>query len=450
MSKIIEFFKTLFMPRKMVKYRSMTVFIAILIFILSTNILLFPIDKTIKRNFEKYVDENNYLSLQAITEMPENDPEINKVISEIKNLGLSISNEDFTLEASNMKFTKLTADNSLLGVLELSDDNYWVFNGEKSTVYNSQTTNENPYIIIDEGKIKVNNIDLCDTDKTGEVELIKITCGKNGYFVINNNPTQIPFRSSEGKVSINEDNYIVIDGFNSNVKVSKENVVILFTKEDNVEFYSNVIKYNASNGKERIITFVVDNSEKGDIYNPVEKFTYSEELFPDIYSKEYYLILINFNCFIFQAHPFGVNDLKIEENEHLISEASNYSYFTSCNFNSETFTSTELAKDSIIAIVKAGYIARYNSLFTLFAFVYSVIFPLFFAFIFWLFFRKTGRLKTIREYINIAALSSIPVVLITFIVLFFYPDGLGNIYPMAFALYYLVVLYRINSSPEAI
>ena len=50
MSKIIEFFKTLFMPRKMVKYRSMTVFIAILIFILSTNILLFPIDKTIKRN----------------------------------------------------------------------------------------------------------------------------------------------------------------------------------------------------------------------------------------------------------------------------------------------------------------------------------------------------------------------------------------------------------------
>ena len=349
-----------------------------------------------------------------------------------------------------MKLDQLVKDDSVLGVLQLSDDNYWIYNGEKSNVYNSESTNVNPSVIIDNGNIKINGINLTETNITGEVEVVKVGCGKNGYFVINDNPTNLPYRNSKANVSISDDKYVCINGEKSNVLVSKDNVIILFTKQESVEFYTNTIKYNASNGKERIITFVIDNSEKGDIYNPVDSFTYKEELFPDIYSKEYYLILINYNCFIFQAHPFGINELKIEEGDNLLTESSNYSYFTSCNFDSKTFENCELAKESMVAVIKAGYISRYNSVFTIITFIYSVIFPLFFAFIFWLFFRKTGRLKTIREYINIAALSSIPVVLVTFIVLFFYPDGLGNIYPMAFALYYLVVLYRINSSPEAI
>ena len=123
-------------------------------------------------------------------------------------------------------------------------------------------------------------------------------------------------------------------------------------------------------------------------------------------------------------------------------------FFTSVNFNSDSFENTKLAKETLIKILKQGYVSKYNTMYSIITFIYTVIFPLFITFIFWLFFKKNGKLKKMREYYNIAGVTNISCSLFVFVILWFYPDGIGNLYPFIFALYYLFVLYKINSSRE--
>ncbi|HOH18218.1 MAG TPA: hypothetical protein PK087_02715, partial [Bacilli bacterium] len=73
-----------------------------------------------------------------------------------------------------------------------------------------------------------------------------------------------------------------------------------------------------------------------------------------------------------------------------------------------------------------------------------VLFPFLMILIFWLFFRRNGRLTQFREYFNIAALSSVVPFLITFAVSCFFQPIL-NAYIFIFSIYYLFILYRINN-----
>lgn len=74
--------------------------------------------------------------------------------------------------------------------------------------------------------------------------------------------------------------------------------------------------------------------------------------------------------------------------------------------------------------------------------------PLIFIFMFWLVFKRTGRLKYFKEYYNIAAISSIAPLLLTFVAAWFLPDVI-EWYIFIFAVYYIYVLYRINNAPDA-
>ncbi|MGB4537672.1 MAG: hypothetical protein WBI24_03370 [Bacilli bacterium] len=74
--------------------------------------------------------------------------------------------------------------------------------------------------------------------------------------------------------------------------------------------------------------------------------------------------------------------------------------------------------------------------------------PLIFIFMFWLVFKRTGRLKYFKEYYNIAAISSIAPLLLTFVAAWFLPAVI-NWYIFIFAVYYIYVLYRINNAPDA-
>lgn len=460
--KFVEILKSLFIPKKMVKYRSTTVFFAIIIFILSSYLLVVPADYKVKHSFNKNIEENNILYLQAIQNIPEGNKEVENIFKELYEKKLSVTSDDRLLQSSNMVFNKLNkADSSALGVITKSKDNKWVFDEQITEILVPENSTI-PYFDIKDGKLLVNNVELSDTELTGKVETIKVSVNsKTGYFVLNSNITDdegntfekitnISFTKNDVNVKV-VDGYVYINDVNTEFKTNASHVVFYY-EPTNVEYYENSFEYTNDLGKKINFTFVVDLSQKGDLYNPNESFKYSEEKFPNITTTEYYLVLLTYNQLYYQAHPNGIDEKKIEDattnNDDVLRATSAQNFFTSVNFNSDSFENTKLAKETLIKILKQGYVSKYNTMYSIITFIYTVIFPLFITFIFWLFFKKNGKLKKMREYYNIAGVTNIACSLFVFVILWFYPDGIGNLYPFIFALYYLFVLYKINSSRE--
>jgi len=77
------------------------------------------------------------------------------------------------------------------------------------------------------------------------------------------------------------------------------------------------------------------------------------------------------------------------------------------------------------------------------AFVVVFLYSIIIVIIFWLFFRRRGAFTRFKEYYNIAAISSIAPTLISFVLLWFIPDAI-TLYGVAFSIFYVFVLYRIN------
>jgi hypothetical protein len=80
-------------------------------------------------------------------------------------------------------------------------------------------------------------------------------------------------------------------------------------------------------------------------------------------------------------------------------------------------------------------------------FLIAFLFPLLFITIYWLVFKRTGKLRYFKEYYNIAAIASLVPLLIVFVIAWFLPVVI-NWYMFAFGLYYLYILYRVNNARE--
>ena len=185
--KFVEFLKSLFLPRRMVRFKNATVFIAIFIFVISSYLLVIPADYKVKHSFEKNIDESNLLYLQSIKNLPDNNEDVNKVIKEIYDKKLSIKLDERTLEAANMKFDKVVKDDSLFAVTTLSTDNKWVINDQDTGVINQVSQNANPEFVIKDGKLTISdNVLMEDVTISGEVETVKLTVNSAGQFFINN------------------------------------------------------------------------------------------------------------------------------------------------------------------------------------------------------------------------------------------------------------------------
>ncbi|HHU21621.1 MAG TPA: hypothetical protein GXZ51_04175 [Acholeplasma sp.] len=106
--------------------------------------------------------------------------------------------------------------------------------------------------------------------------------------------------------------------------------------------------------------------------------------------------------------------------------------------------------DYMSRIVVLGYARNAATATSFWSFIYTFIYPLVIVFLIWLAFRKqSSQLKKFKEYYNIAAIASLIPVLVVFIVSWFWPDVLSW-YVFAFAIYYLVVVSKINSYQETI
>lgn len=327
--KIVEFFKSLVSPVKMVKYKYMSVLIAICIFVLESYLLAVPAKPYINKNMDSLIAEDNYLYLQSITEIPVND-ETSLVFTELQNKECAVT-EDGSLECKNMG-------------TEIVD-------GEEVPVTLYQTSLE--------------------------------------------------YTNEEGMI------------------IHFDFVIDLFDSEGNPQYY------------------------------PERKFVYSDDAFPDIDTKEYYLIVFWKDSIYYQAHPTNIASANVVHNEATLSTLSQKAFYVNietfdfANFRNDTF----YAKDYLVERIKVGHIPNFVGQYSLSTFIFTVIFTLVITLLFWLMFRKTGRLKKFKEYYNIAAISSILPSLLVFGLMWIHVN-MCSYYIFVFSVFYLFVLYKINNSSK--
>lgn len=221
----------------------------------------------------------------------------------------------------------------------------------------------------------------------------------------------------------------------------------------NNELYQNTITFVNNKGITKNIHIVIDIfdiktvyiDEVDPNYEPKERFTIEEYKYKE--NNEDYLLRFASDSFYFQAHPFGSE----KENVHLKPEVTQVYYqsvlpefsIDSENIEVENF-GEYLLEQLIIGNENKVKLKSYTL-----TFLIGVLFTLITIIILWIFFRKSGLITKFTEYYNIAAIVSIPISIIFFILLWFVP-GLINIYIFIFSAIYLLVLYRINTSEEII
>lgn len=121
--------------------------------------------------------------------------------------------------------------------------------------------------------------------------------------------------------------------------------------------------------------------------------------------------------------------------------------FTELSFNPDNLGNTAKSVTGEVAtILSYNYASTNYMVYVLFSILSScILFPLIIVLLFWLFFKKNGQLKKFKEYFNICAISSIVPVLLCFIVGWFWVYAI-EYYIYVFAIYYLFILYKINSN----
>jgi hypothetical protein len=319
--KVLDFLKSLVLPSKIARYKTMSALIALFIFVLITYLLSIPFGSGLAKSSMEYQNNYHFLALQEI-ELDEENKEANEsVLEEILNLECSVNAEGI-LECS--------------GITENTVKEY-------SIVYNKDGVKKNIHIYYD----------FFDSEAEEE-------------------PT---------------------------INIEKD-----FSKE---------------------------------------KYPYQDK-------EEHYFLLITKQYLFYQAHQLemGSDDLKAKHNDVELSAVR-------ISLDYKTFMpELDLRLDDpfsygtyVILQLLTGYseYARSTAFFQ--TFLITILFPLLMVFLFWLFFRKTGRLTRFKEYYNVAAISNIIPFIIAFGVAWIYPVVL-NWYIFIFSIYYLFVLFRINNAPS--
>lgn len=154
----------------------------------------------------------------------------------------------------------------------------------------------------------------------------------------------------------------------------------------------------------------------------------------DFKNEDHYLIAFYIDGFIYR------NEFMIDNNRQSYGLSYNDVEFKFKDMNNLTDL-TQAITEMLIPETKTAY--TFNS------FLYCVIAPLLIALVAYIFFRKNNVIVTYKHYFNIAALSSIPVLLIFFILewnSYMIRLGIMELYWVALAIYYLVVLHFIDRS----
>jgi hypothetical protein len=174
------------------------------------------------------------------------------------------------------------------------------------------------------------------------------------------------------------------------------------------------------------------------------------EDYPYVENEEVYLLKFIPTQVYFQAHQEGLNKKEIKHNGvQLYENRMYYQYYgvmPKLNLDRDEVESRSLGSFIAEEFVNAE-ILIINSQFEGYLFLVIVIVPVLLILMFWLVFRKNGKLTTFKEYYNIAAITSITVTLIAFAIGWFWQNIIEN-YLFLFMIYYIFVIYKINNAPD--
>lgn len=248
--------------------------------------------------------------------------------------------------------------------------------------------------------------------------------------------------------NLNQD-YPEIDDFLS-LELKLDKSFVLKSAVSNEVRYFKELTINQNNSIKNIL-FVVDLKDKpsfdileSDIfYDPKVEFNYENSNY--IAGQENYLLLFSNEKLYFQAHKFGIElyntDLELEIIE--IHYKSMMKDFDLSNLLPDDFGTYILNK------VEEGYKTKLKiDAYTL-AFIIVILFTFITITLLWLFLRNTSILTEFNEFYNIAAIVNIPIAILFFILLWFYPS-LIKIYIFVFSIVLIFTLAKINETKEII
>ena len=210
-------------------------------------------------------------------------------------------------------------------------------------------------------------------------------------------------------------------------------------------YYERTISYVNDNGVKQNFLFVVDLMEKY-----VSKSTYTVDSFNgDYLNEDYYFVLFYREAIYYQAHLVGLNDKKVERNGEELKCQGYNTQLSKLPFDTTNMISTDF-NQNLYGLLVNGYASLAISNHSIISLIYVIGFTLIVSLLFSFLFRRTGRMKKFKEYYNVASITNITSILVTFVVMWFNPGIFGMVYLPTFAIFYLFVLYRINNSAETI
>ena len=445
---VLNFIKSLFLPKHMAKYRFMTVLIAICLFVVSTYILILPARYYYQHNTTKLVDNNNLYYLQSVRDIDRFAPTNESITSfEEEIVTKGIYGESGNVKASHLGLYSLEVSGDVLGYVEKKDGHYF-YNSIDTNIIINDTTKDYPTITALDGSFMIDGVN----DKTinsptltngEEVDVIKISLvSSNSHLEIDGVDSGTILTSEKAVVSISGGK-LVVNGVETSKTVTNKAIIYFIPRT--TTYYERDFSYVSDKGVTQNFKFVIDLTKTYVATSPYTIDSYE----CDYLNQDYYFILIYNEAVYYQAHLAGINDKNVTRDDKALTCQAYNVAVSKTPFDLTNMVPSDFGNYLYTTLIN-GYNILAISNFSIISLIYCVLYPLVVSLLFSLLFRKTGRMKKFKEYYNIASITNIVPMLITFVVMWFNPSLFGTVYLIAFALYYIFVLYKINNSSETI
>jgi len=444
---VLDFIKSLFIPKHMKRFKDMSVLFAICLFVISMYAVVFPTEFYYEKKTHELVVENDLYYLHSLLDMPTAGEELDAFIGEIKeNKFVSLEG---VINAPGLALNKICTDSSILGVISKGEKN-WMFNeNDTNIVINTEAT---PNVSSVDGGIIIENVsdkivNISGVTKEDVISVVKVEVTDRGLLVINGKTYENILITNKNPLFTMVNNKLYVDGVETDYGIyDNEKVVLYFIPNTQMTYYENTYTYKNDAGVQNHIKFIIDLDAQS--LNDCT-YKYDEKVHTAIHDDAYYYITITNTFVSFQAHPQGIEDLNITRNDVKLQNAIVLTYYANESINYEDFVSSNFGT-YMTGKFEVGYQVLVVQTFNLTAFIFCIIYPLIITLLFSLLFKRNGKLKSFKEFYNIAAISNIVPTLISFIVMWFNPMLFSSMYLFIFAVYYLFVLYRINNSPDLV
>lgn len=445
---VINFLKSLFIPKHMAKYRFMNVLIAICLFVISTYLLLLPARYYYLHNTQKLVDKDNLYYLQSVRDIekyaPANDS-IKDFSAEIVNKGIAVDKN--SVSATHLGLYEISLSDDFLGYVEKKNGNYY-FNNTDTGIAITDTARDYPIIKAVNNGIEIDNVNtkivsVAGVTENEEIDVVKISIvSSNSHLEIDNSDNNINITSDKVELSM-DGNKLVVNGITTGKEINHKAVIYFVPRS--TTYYERDFSYVNEAGVTENFKFVIDLTK-----SYVQKAPYTVDNYEcDYLNQDYYFILLYKEAVFYQAHLNGINDKNVTRDGKALQCLGYNISVSKLPFDLTNMVSTDFP-EFLYNYITDGYSSLAISNFSIISLIYLVGFTLVVSLLFSFLFRKTGRMKRFKEYYNIASIANIVPVIITFIFMWINPAWFGTVYLCVFAVYYLFVLYRINNSSEII